>query len=294
MGIYRTMIHHLENIKRVFQREAQPLALHLTRAQARKLIFDAIDPLLKKEGFTHKKGNNVWRITDVKTDVIELQFLTIEQRGGLWELPESVFSILYGCYYPFIPDENGERFLHRIDRLLTPREVDCHVRFRATRTIKQKLAAKRLVFSRWQFWLSYNKQPKLHITSWHLDEPEERQALVLNDVRSQLATEIIPTLNKLMDIANWIRLLESREPNLGLDSHPDSMRRNYLRGFTYKYLGDKTKARDYLMQAKDQLETWTARIDKATHPSVAKEFPEIMGEPKKLQILINALAELES
>lgn len=134
------MNRFIENAKRVFQGETRLPVPHLTRAQARKLIFDAIDPLLNKEGFTHKKGNNVWRITDVKTDVIELQFLRLEERKGLWELPESAFSILYGCYYPFIPDENGERFLHRIDRLLTPREVDCHVRFRATRTIKQKLA----------------------------------------------------------------------------------------------------------------------------------------------------------
>jgi Domain of unknown function (DUF4304) len=287
------MPHYLEKFNRIFLGKTCQLVQHLTRAQARKLVFDAIAPLLKKEGFTHRKGNNFWRITDVKTDVIELQFLKIEERRGLWELPESVFSILYGCHYAFIPHENGERFLHQIGGLLTPREIDCHVRLRAIRTIEQKLSSTSLLFSKWQLWLTPYKKPKLNITAWHLDEPEECQALVLNDVCTQLATEIIPTLNKLIDIGNWIKLLESIEPNFELDSSTNSMSRDYLLGFTYKYLGNKTRAKILLIQAKNQLETLTARIRNATHPSVIKEFPHVLDEPKKLQILINAISEIE-
>lgn len=261
---------------------------HLTRAQARKLIFNTIDPLLKKEGFTYKKGNNVWRITDVKTDVIEVHFLRLEQRGSsIFDLPESTFSILYGCYYPFIPNENGVQFLHRIDRLLTPREVDCHVRFQATRTIKQNLAGKSLLFSKWQLLLLPYKKPKLDVKAWHLDEPKERQVSVLNDVLNQMDTEVIPTLNNLMDISNWIQLLErNKGATLGLG-------RDYLLGFTYKYLGNNDKARSFLTRARDEIEAITTKIKLSTHPSVAKEYPHILDEPKQLQILTSALADLE-
>lgn len=278
------MTNYFGIINRVFQRETRPPVPHLTRAQARRLIFGAIDTLLKKEGFTYKKGNNVWRITDVKTDVIELQFLRLEDRQGLFELPESMFSISYGCYYPFIPDVNGERFLHRIDHLLTPREVDCHVRLRATRTIKQKLIRNSLLFSRCELLLLPYGKSKMHPETWHLDEPKERQALVLSDVLNRLTTEIIPTLNKLSDIGNWIELLETKESNLGVSSSHISIDRNFLLGFTYKHLGNTNKAIAYFMQAKKLGEELQIKFTEAQLVSTDLSA--------RIQIINDAVAEL--
>lgn len=260
------MAEFIKTLKRALQGDAQSPASQLTRAQARKLILTRIDPLLKREGFIHRKGNNIWRIRENKTDIIELRFLTLEERRQ-FKIPESTFSLLYGCYYHFIPDIHNGRYIHQLQDFITPLEVHCHYRMRATRTIKQK-------------------PKKIDMSAWHLDEPEKRQQLVLNDVVDQLESEIFPTLNRLIDIQEWINVLESTKFNLGIGG---ANSKSFLLGFTYKHLGDKEKAKTYLMNAKELAENYNKKFAK-----YSKEFPPDAPLFMQLKILNSAVAELEN
>ncbi|HED19528.1 MAG TPA: hypothetical protein ENI74_08515 [Gammaproteobacteria bacterium] len=218
----------IDSVKRTFG-QARPQAQQLTRAQARKLILERIGPLLKREGFVHRKGNNLWRITEHKTDVIELRFLTLEEHQQ-FKIPQSTFSINYGCYYHFIPDIYEGKFTHQIPELITPLEAVCHYRMQATRSIKQK-------------------PKKMDMGAWHLDETEERQQLVLNDVIKQLESEVFLALNRLMDINEWVRFLVEEEGNLGTGKK-DSLIRHFLLSFTYKSINDTDKSKTHLLVAK--------------------------------------------
>lgn len=205
-----------------------------TRAQARRLLHSALDPLLEREGFAHRKGNCVWRVADDRSDVIELRFLTLAERRQ-FELPESTFSLLYGCYYDFIPDIHDGRFAHQIPGLLTPREVDCHYRSRAMREIEQA-------------------PKKLDRAAWHLDEPRATREAVLADVIGQLESRIFPKLSMLADVREWVRFLEEdEEGNLGT-GRKGSVTRAFLLAFSLRFIGDDERARHYMLDAQHRCE----------------------------------------
>jgi len=256
----------IDSVKRTFGQGRSP-AQQLTRAQARKLIMKRIDPLIKQEGFVHRKGNNLWRITENKTDVIELRFLTMEEHQQ-FKIPESTFSINYGCYYHFIPDIYQGKFVHQIPELITPREVDCHYRDQATRSIKQ--------------------QPKkMDMSAWHLDEPEDGQQLVLDDVATQLKAEVFPTLNRLKDLDQWLKVLESEAPNLGT-GNTNSVMRYFLLGFTYEKLGNNQQAKNYLIKAKGLSENQNKKL--AKHLANVSPDAPLFTQAK---IINDALTDLE-
>lgn len=256
----------IDSVKRTFGHGRFP-AQQLTRTQARKLILERIDPLLKQEGFVRRKGNNLWRITENKTDVIDLRFLTLEEHQQ-FKIPESTFSINYGCYYHFIPDIYQGKFVHQIPELITPREVDCHYRSQATRSIKQ--------------------QPrKMDMRAWHLDEPKERQKLVLDDVATQLEAEVFPTLTRLDNIQEWLNYLENEEGSLGTGKK-NSLQRHFFLGFTYEKLGKNEQAKNHLIKAKEISEVQNKTFTKHL-ANVSPDAPFFT----QVKIINDALTDLE-
>lgn len=259
------MSNFIDSVRRTVRR-TQPPVQQLTRVQARKLILERINPLLEREGFIHRKGNNLWRIVENKTDVIELRFLTLEEHQK-FKLPESTFSINYGCFYHFIPDIYNGRYLHELANLITPLETYCHYRKRARRSIKQK--------------------PKgMDISAWHLDETQERQQIVIDDVVTQLETEVFPILNRLTDRSQWLEELESNEFNTGM-GEVGSVTRRFLMGFTYKELGKNQQAKDCLINAKELIEKQSKKLAKHLG-SISPDAPLFV----QARIIDNALTEI--
>ena len=74
----------------------------LSRSESKKIIIKTIDPLIKKENFNLSKDTSYWRINGIKTNIIKVRFLT-ETECLQFGLPKSSFSILFGCYFHFIP-----------------------------------------------------------------------------------------------------------------------------------------------------------------------------------------------
>ena len=242
---------------------SRPNAYKLTRSVARDLVLKGISPSLTREGFVHCKGSSVWRIGENKTDVIELRFLTLKERQQ-FKIPESTFSINYGCYYHFVPDIYEGKFIHQIHKLITPREVDCHYRDQATRSIKQK-------------------PRKMDLSAWHLDEPRERQQSVLDDVVAQLEAEIFPALDRLSSINEWIRFLENEEDNLGTGKK-DSLLRHFLLSFAYGSIDNIDKARTHLLIAKQLSEETINRLSRLDVPTSDMR--------KRLELIDSSLNEM--
>ena len=113
----------------------------------------------------------------LRLDVIEFRFFTLDENRQL-KLPKVTFSVLYGCYFTFFPQLWDNRLVYQIENILTPREVHCHFRSKAKRTIAQ--------------------QPNnLDKSLWHLNETKEKQNTILADVYYQIINEILPTLDGL-------------------------------------------------------------------------------------------------
>ena len=258
------MSNSFMNLKKLFKKGER---LKPTLSEAREQVFGAICPLLQKEGFQHKKDNNLWRITEIKSDVIEVRFLTTGELEQ-FKLPQSNFSVLCGCYFTFIPDFYGEKYIHQIDRLITPREVDCHFRFNAIRKIRQSPS-------------------KMDQSVWHLSETQEKQKLVLNDVCEQIISDIMPRLDTLAKIDDWIQVLEDEEiNNIGIGC-TNSLQREFLLGFTYKYIDARSKALSHLLLAKEQIENQNKKLS-----NYAKELSTDAPIFKQLKIVNNAVEEL--
>ena len=239
---------------------------NLTQAQAKKVLFSHLDPLLNTRGFCHKKKHVYWRIGNDKTDVIEIPFLRKSEQEKN-KVPKSTFSVSCGCYFHFIPNIHDDSTIHQIDGLITPDEVFCHFRLNLLRSIPQK--------------------PKLLGENlWHLDESEEKQRDVLEDVQKQLEELGIAPLDELLEINKWIEKLESAQFNLGTGG-PDSLSRTFLSGFTYKHLGDSSKARNHLLKA--------SSLD---HEQIKALSPSLQGIPedapifKRSRAISEALEEL--
>lgn len=237
----------------------------LTRAQARKVVVAYIEPTLLNEGFNQKKGGTFWRVTELKSDVIEVRPPTIGEveRAGI---PESSFSIWAGSYFNFMPNIFDESFLHQIDGILTPTETFCHFRLSAKRGIKQprKTAGDRL-------WC---------LIGVHSDDEVE-----LNDALSQVEKTIIPALNELSSLQNWIDLLASEKLNLGF-GEPDSYNRNLLLGCAYLHANNLAKALDYLKRAQLQSHEFIERITAAVH---IKENAPLFREQAFLKDIVSRL-----
>lgn len=116
--------------------QARKREQHITRAQARKAIFAAISPALRKLGFEYQKQSNLWRVGPEQTDVIEFRFMTVTEHV-ITGFPESAFSVLYGCYFDFVPSPFAPNLTHRIEGLITPDEVHCHIRGELARNLIQ-------------------------------------------------------------------------------------------------------------------------------------------------------------
>ena len=258
----------MDFLKKLFNTYVELNTPHISSIEARELIFRVLWPILKQKGFSEHKGNCIWRINDIKIDTIELRFLTISERKQ-FKLPASSFSVLYGCYFTFFPKLWEKRLIYQIENILTPREVHCHFRSKAKRTLMQ--------------------MPKnMDYSLWHLDESEEKQNLVLNDVSSQIVNAVLPTLDSFNDVNNWLKLLNSDTYSLGI-GNIKSLERKYLLGFTYKYLGDACKAKEFLMDAKIIAESIDKKIAKHM-----KDLPSNAPVFIKQQNIDSALDELSN
>ena len=98
-------------------------------------------------------------------------------------------------------------------------------------------------------------------SAWHLDENEGKQQTIFNDVLEQLKTEILPTLSRLSDIREWVRLLQSASYNHGT-GRVNSPHRNFLLGFTYLYQREEERARIFLMKSKKASEKEIQKFSK--------------------------------
>lgn len=108
----------------------------ISRAQARKAILARIAPELMKLNFLYKKGCCLWRVgndSNDRTDVVEIRFLTVAERLNS-KLPESTFSIKYGCYFHFVPSPFEHKITHKIDNVITPDETHCQIRSELNRS----------------------------------------------------------------------------------------------------------------------------------------------------------------
>lgn len=266
------MTNYFDILKRVFQEEVLKQVPHPTRAQARKLVFDAIEPLLRNEGFTYKKSNNFWRITDVKTDVIELRFL-LNNDPSVSNLPSSTFSILASCYFNFIPNPFDVKLIQQIPNITTPYETHCHLRFIAEPLFFQP------IFKENTKW-------------WHLDCDDIEVSKVLNDVQGALKNNILPLMKKFNNVNELLDLLMN-ESNSGLNlgiGKPNSFDRHYLLGFTYLKLRKRKLALQHLNKAKVLLDQILVRVNKNKPKALSSEAPII----KQSHIIIQALKSIET
>jgi hypothetical protein len=216
----------------------------LSRSESKQLIKKNIAPLLKKENFNLSKDTSFWRINEVTTDILKARFLT-ETECLQFSLPQSSFSVLFGCYFHFIPSIESTDYIYQIDRIITPREESCHLRFSAIRGVKQKPS-------------------KMDQTVWHLSEENKRLQEILNDVKNQIISNIVPKLNRLSLVDNWIRLLEDKNfNNIGVGK-TNSLQRNFLAGFTYKHNGNKKRALSHLLSAQKIAEEQLNKVSKYT------------------------------
>lgn len=258
------MSKFIKGINRVFGQGSHP-AQRVTRAQAKELILNRINTLLEKEGFVYKKGNSFWRVAEEKTDVIELRFLTFDEHQKS-KMPESSFSVNYGCFYHFIPDIYNGKFLHEIAETITPPEAYCHYRNTCRRSIEQKSQGSDCNY-------------------WHLDVSEENQKSVINDVIEHLQSEAFTTLKKLADLNEWLKELNSNEFNLGMGD-ATSVMRFYLLGFTYKKLGINEKAKESLIKAKELFDNQSNSLERHLK-NLSQDTPLLVQQ----KIIENALAE---
>ncbi len=251
--------------QRLFGRPPTAFARQPRRNEVRRLVLQAIRPLLDSCGFDQHKGSRLWRIVDGKSDVIELRFLTAEEARQHC-LPLSTFSVLYGCYYPFVPAIFDDRYLHQIPGLITPLEVHCHYRGAALRTLAQG-------------------PTKMDATCWHLEESGARQADVLENVVEQLRVGVVPRLDQLADLDHWLLELHHGARNLGMETY----QRKFLLAFTCRHLGKIEEARQILLAVRDS--------DRAYREKYVRFFRDLSPDAplfRQMEIVEHALSELSS
>ena len=241
----------------------------LTRAQARKMLIDFIEPTLLREGFNQRKGSTFWRVTELKSDVIEVR-LSTPQEADRACIPESSFSIWAGSYFSFMPNIYDESSLHKIDDLLTPEEAFCHFRVTVQRGIKQarKTAGENM---------------------WCLTGVMSTDEVELNDALSQVEKTIIPELNNLYSLQNWIDLLASEKINIGFGA-PDSSNRNLFLGCAFLRANNLDGALEYLKRAQVQSQEFIERMTSAVR--IEKNSP-LFREQEFLRETVSRLASNE-
>jgi hypothetical protein len=214
----------------------------LTRAQARKVVIGLIESTLIGEGFSIRKGGTFWRVNELKSDVIEIRFTTLEEVARS-SIPESSFSIWAGSYFGFMSNISDKSSLHQIDDILTPMESLCQFRLSTQRGIEQS-----------------RKNAGDHL--WCLTGIKTDDEVELIDALGQIEKTIIPALNEISTLDKWIDLLLSEISNVGF-GQPGSYNRNFLLGCACAHAGNLTKALDFLKKAQLQSNEIIDRTSKA-------------------------------
>lgn len=219
-----------------------------TRTQATKLLTGKLKPILEKNGFMYQKKNFFWRVSSIKTDVVEIRFLLNNEPEKL-SYPDSTFSIWGGCSFNFIPDIFETELIQKIANIHTPDIAHSHLKFTGVPTYRQSI-----------FKTSILKPP---IDLWHLDCEVKEAAEVLFDVEKVFIHQLLPIMNKFQDLQHFLALLENKslsgaEFDIG---KPDSLVRQYLLAFTYLQLKKYDAAFKAISEAKSKIDTI---LDKAS------------------------------
>ena len=153
-------------------------------------IVDLIHDHLKFDGFLHRKGKTLWRVSNRKFDVVKFTLLPAAVQLK-WNEPPGSFLVDVSCLFPFLPQSG-----HTADDTppLRPEQGFGQIRLRMDRGIRQREI----------------KAPNI----WWAGFDEQAIEAVSKDILTAIADHALPFFSRFEDVEELLRTFVEDEQSM--------------------------------------------------------------------------------
>lgn len=160
----------------------------IPRTAVRRAITDAIDPILRVQGFERFIAGRSLRVCEKWTDVIEIQFI---KAAGM---PANSPSMHMGRYLHFVPEDAISGPMPQKDGRPCPTVERCHLRKTLFKSTRQRETA----------------SPNI----WFIDGRAHYLDACVTELRAAMEQEVIPWFGKLDQWETLLDLFVSGQPDI--------------------------------------------------------------------------------
>lgn len=269
--------------------------------EQKKYLMDEVYAVLKKEGFSQKKGTSAWRRSDTKIDIMRLEFYSMPVCNK-WGIPLGSFSIKPSCYFPFMPSLQAGKLWPDASEMDMLSDFYSQIRLKVFKGIKQiKQPENQSFLQAILNKVSGHKIEPEPLNIWWIGIDEEAFIQVIEDVVRQIQNKALVFYKRLECKNELIRTLMEEKDVWGLDTEEgiydfggdDSIKGLCYTGYSAMHIERFDVAKDSLERCLDKLTKIYDKNKKTTMYKGKDGFERKVFDESLIACIENKLSEIK-